>query len=115
EGHDIVTTTDASGRYTLAGVPEGSTKLTASYLGMDSRTQEITVVAGKTAVLEFSLEPSLRTSITVTAEPFQEGQAKALNDQKSSLTLVNVVAADQIGRFPDPNAAEATQRIPGIT
>src|SRR5262249_45743351 len=42
------------------------------------------------------------------------GQARALNDQKTSINLVNLVASDQIGSFPDPNAAEAVQRIPGI-
>src|SRR6185436_7148537 len=42
------------------------------------------------------------------------GQARALNDQKNSINLVNLVASDQIGSFPDPNAAEAIQRIPGI-
>jgi TonB-dependent receptor len=29
--------------------------------------------------------------------------------------IKNVVSADQIGRFPDPNAAEAIQRIQGVT
>ena len=64
--------------------------------------------------LDFSLSPSLKTTVTLQGEPILEGQSKALNDQMNSLTLVNLVAADQIGSFPDPNAAEAAQRIPGI-
>ncbi|MGE0404875.1 MAG: TonB-dependent receptor [Candidatus Korobacteraceae bacterium] len=31
------------------------------------------------------------------------------------MTIKNVISSDQIGRFPDPNAAEATQRVPGVT
>src|SRR5262249_30302925 len=31
------------------------------------------------------------------------------------LGIINAVSADQIGSFPDPNAAETTQRIPGVT
>jgi TonB-dependent receptor len=111
---NIAATTDPSGRYTLLGVSEGRVKVTASYLGLTSVTQDVQVIAGKGVVLDFSLEASLKTSVSVTAEPLLEGQARALNDQKESLNLINVVASDQIGRFPDPNAAEATQRIPGV-
>ena len=42
-------------------------------------------------------------------------RARALNQQKTAPNITNVVSADQIGAFPDPNAAEALQRIPGIS
>jgi outer membrane receptor for ferrienterochelin and colicin len=35
-----------------------------------------------------------------------------LNQQKAAPNITNVVSADQIGSFPDRNAAETTQRIP---
>src|SRR5262245_57675635 len=72
-GADIVTTTDPSGRFTLLGIPEGTAKITASYLGLTSQTSEVQVVAGKAVTLDFSLEPSLKTSVNVTAEPILEG------------------------------------------
>jgi TonB-dependent receptor len=53
--------------------------------------------------------------IEVRGSPLLVGQAKALNRQKNAINITNIVAADQIGRFPDKNAAEATQRIPGIS
>src|SRR5215831_92269 len=108
------TATGDSGRFTLLGVPAGKVKLTVSYLGMEPQTQEVTVAAGVTTPADFELTPSMKTSVTVIGEPLLEGQAKALNDQKNAINLVNLVASDQIGSFPDPNAAEATQRIPGI-
>lgn len=114
EGSMLKTATGDSGRYTLLGVPAGKAKLTVSYLGLDPQSQEVTVTGGVTMSLDFSLSPSLKTTVTVQGEPILEGQSKALNDQMNSLTLVNLVAADQIGSFPDPNAAEAAQRIPGI-
>jgi TonB-dependent receptor len=43
-----------------------------------------------------------------------QGEAKALNQQRTADNIKNIVAADQIGRFPDPNAAEALQRIQGV-
>lgn len=35
--------------------------------------------------------------------------------KKEATTVVDVVVADDIGKFPDENLAEALQRIPGIT
>ena len=46
---------------------------------------------------------------------YLQGEAAALNQQKNAVNITNIVSADQIGRFPDPNAAEATQRVPAIT
>ena len=50
-----------------------------------------------------------------TVQSLREGQAKALNQQKTSDTVVNIIGADSIGRFPDPNTAEALQRVAGIS
>src|SRR5215510_11826989 len=48
EGQGIQTVTDDSGRYLLQGVRAGKVKLSASYLGMETATQEITVLANST-------------------------------------------------------------------
>ncbi|MEI9811767.1 MAG: TonB-dependent receptor [Acidobacteriota bacterium] len=115
EGQSFRATTDESGRYLILGVPSGTAKITAAYLGMEPLTQDVTIPAGGTATLDVALSPAtVRTSVTVSAEPDLVGQARALNDQKNSINLINLVASDQIGAFPDPNAAEAAQRIPGI-
>ena len=58
---------------------------------------------------------TVREEVTVSATPIQEGQARALNRQRTAPNIVNVISSDQIGQFPDSNAAEATQRIPGVT
>lgn len=115
DGQGIRTTADESGRYLLLGVAAGTVKIKVSYLGMETATVDVDVKAGVTATADVALSPAeQRTSITVTADSELVGQARALNDQKNSINLVNLVASDQIGSFPDPNAAEATQRIPGI-
>ncbi|MCV6604815.1 MAG: hypothetical protein OIF34_05900, partial [Porticoccaceae bacterium] len=41
------------------------------------------------------------------------GQMKALSEQRNANRIVNVIAADGIGKLPDRNAAEAVQRVPG--
>ena len=44
-----------------------------------------------------------------------EGQSKAFLDQRVAVNIKNIVSAEQIVQFPDMNAAEVMQRIPGIT
>ena len=64
------------------------------------------------------------SSQLLAAEPATEyvevvGQAvsidKALKEQRSSDNVESVVHADGIGQLPDDNAAEALQRIPGLS
>ncbi len=43
-----------------------------------------------------------------------KNQAEALNRQKNAANIQNVVASDQMGRFPDASAPEAVQRLPGV-
>lgn len=114
EAQAIQTVSDASGKFLLQGVRPGKVTLKASYLGLETATQEIAVNANETVTWNPVLAIAAQTySVNVTAEG-GEGQARALNDQKNSINLINLVASDQIGSFPDPNAAEAVQRIPGI-
>jgi TonB-dependent receptor len=71
-----------------------------------------------------TLALAIASSLAFAAEPATEyvevvGQAvsvdKALKQQRSSDNLESVVHADGIGQLPDDNAAEALQRIPGLS
>lgn len=42
------------------------------------------------------------------------GHASSLTRQKNADNLKSIVSADAIGQFPDQNAAEALQRLPGL-
>ena len=39
----------------------------------------------------------------------------SLDEKKNSESVTDILSADQVGRFPDPNVAEALARIPGIS
>ncbi|MFN3514423.1 MAG: TonB-dependent receptor [Phenylobacterium sp.] len=51
--------------------------------------------------------------LVVTA-PIRESLEKSLQIQKEADNVVNVIAADTIGRFPDATAAGALARLPGV-
>ena len=102
------------GSYRLAAVPVGPQQLLVTYLGYGAHTVDIEVVAGEVLTHDVTLEV-FGDEIDVRSTPLLEGQAEALNRQKNAINITNIVAADQIGRFPDKNTAEALQRIPAIT
>ncbi|WP_268125601.1 TonB-dependent receptor [Roseivirga pacifica] len=107
--------TDKNGYYTIVDVPAGEYTLTVSFIGYKKIEEQITVADG-TLVKDFSLEPGFTPGgdVIVIGDRLK-GQAKALNQQRTNANITNVVAADQIGRFPDANVGDALKRIPGIT
>nr|WKN35643.1 TonB-dependent receptor [Tunicatimonas sp. TK19036] len=112
-GENYGTSTNLLGEFSMA-VASGEYPINIRYLGYNDTTLNVTVSAGRTERLSIAL-PSQATELSgVTVTGFLQGQAQALNQQKSADNIKNIVAADQIGRFPDPNAAEALQRIPGV-
>ena len=107
---------DFDGRFTIVNVSEGTHTLQISFLGYSPIQQEVNVIAGETAVVSVSLQPSSVELDEVQVSAYGlSGQAKALNAQRSNLNITNVVSTDQIGKFPDANIGDAVKRIPGIT
>ena len=107
--------TDGEGRFTIYNVPTGNHTLKITYIGYQESEQEIEVSGGINDV-DFSLTPgvTLGDEVIVLGDRLK-GQAKAVNRQKNNQNITNIVAADQIGRFPDANIGDAIKRIPGIT
>jgi TonB-dependent receptor len=108
------TATERDGSYRLPGLPAGTHRVVVNYLGYGETSQDVSVAAGETVPLPFRLTLTFSESVEVRGSAL-DAQARALNQQRTAANITNVVSADQIGRFPDPNAAEATQRIPGIS
>lgn len=116
EGSNVSVSTDRTGAFRLPGAAAGAQTLIVEYLGRSEARVSVTVEAGATASVEVRLQPlAYQESVTVSAEIISDAQARALNQQKTAPNITNIVSADQIGSFPDPNAAETTQRIPGVS
>lgn len=108
--------TDREGNFRLTGVPAGDRTVVVTYLGRKDAIVETTVTAGATRKIEVKMGlVSFEESVTVSGELILAAQERALNQQKTAPNITNVVSADQIGSFPDRNAAETTQRIPSVS
>lgn len=116
DSSNIVARTDTEGRFRLVRVPAGTHTITVSYIGLPEVSQPIEVRAGMASDVSITMgQESADGVIMVTASrPIAESEAAALQIQRSSTSLVSVVAADSIGRFPDQNIAAALSRLPGI-
>lgn len=106
--------TNEEGRYRISGIPVGTYGVTVSFIGFDTQKTKIEIEPGETISLDFIMEGGIMLE-GVTVGSSLHGQAKALNRQKNAPNIKNVLSADLMGRFPDPNVAEALQRIPGIS
>ncbi len=116
EGSGVAAHGAADGVYRLVAAPAGAQVLKINYLSFEPERIEVEIVAGATSRLDLRLTNTVfAEELTVTGNPILQGQARALNQQRNALDIRNVVSADQIGRFPDPNAAEATHRAPGVS
>nr|HMU02734.1 carboxypeptidase-like regulatory domain-containing protein [Saprospiraceae bacterium] len=112
----IGTITDNAGKYQIAGLPDGTFTVTVTYLGYQDQSMEVEIKSGTTIDQNFTLsEASLLGDEVLILGDRLRGQAKALNQQKNNSNITNIVAADQIGKFPDANIGDAMKRIPGIT
>lgn len=115
ENLKIGSTSDFNGNYTILNIDEGTYNLKVTYLGYKTEIKEINVSPNKTTVTNFKLVVDTNELNEVFLGSLGVGQAKALNQQKTNLNITNIVAADQVGKFPDANIGDALKRIPGIS
>jgi TonB-dependent receptor len=114
DGSALGAVSNADGRFMLRGLPAGTHDLIAEYLGYGTTTRSVTLDAGEVVSANVELLAHAIDVEGLTVIGRRRGQAAALGQQLNAPTITNVVAADQIGRFPDANIGDAVKRIPGI-
>ena len=106
---NLSATTDRLGDFRITGVPAGAREIVVTFLGRKPTHVPVEVRAGASVetIVKLAAEAGYEESVTVTALQ-RDAQERALNQQKTAPNITNIVSADQIGHFPDPNAAEVT-------
>lgn len=110
DGTNLGSVTNAQGRYTITGVPTGDVIVRASALGYDPGQQVVSVQAGQSAVLNFTLS----TAAIVLDELVAVGYG---TQRRETLTgSIATVAGEQIAISPAPNVtAGMAGRLPGLS
>ncbi len=107
------TVTDEAGRFILKNIKEQTVTLFISYTGFTEQRLEVNTTS--TDPLEIKLIPSATELTEVVVEGIMDDQLEAIVGMREAVNIKNIISADQILTFPDLNAAEVIQRIPGIT
>ncbi len=113
EGTSTTAFTGSDGRYTLTNIESGAQTLRFSYVGYDDMEQSVSVTDAGVTRLDAAFEVLEMQAMVIQGAAV--GTARAINAQRAADTLTNIVASDAIGSFPDQNAAEALQRVPGLS
>jgi hypothetical protein len=106
------------GRYTILNVPAGPVALAVRAIGYAPKTVSgIDVPAGGVASLDVVLSSQAveLVEISVTAAVERGSVAQGLEEQRTATNIVNTVTAEQIARSPDGDAAQAMQRVSGVS
>jgi TonB-dependent receptor len=104
-----------AGYYRITGVPAGTVEVTVSHIGYETARSTVTVQAGATVQhpVELALRPVVLQGVEVEGDRYGS-RAAALNRQATAGSVMNVISAEQIERFPDPQVADALRRVPGV-
>jgi TonB-dependent Receptor Plug Domain/CarboxypepD_reg-like domain len=107
--------TDDQGQFRLSEVPAGDYTLTASYVGFVAFSKAIKVEGGQVTNVDAVLQiASQNDQVIVTAERLQ-GEAEAINIERLSDDIVQVLPERVITSLPNTNIADAVGRLPSVS
>ncbi|HWY09334.1 MAG TPA: TonB-dependent receptor plug domain-containing protein, partial [Candidatus Acidoferrales bacterium] len=106
---------DDQGQFRITDVPAGEYTLTTSYVGFANFSTTVKVEAGQTANIDVVLKvASQNDEVIVTAERIQ-GEAEAINIERLSDDIVQVLPERVINSLPNTNIADAVGRVPSVS
>jgi outer membrane receptor protein involved in Fe transport len=103
------TTTDADGNYRITAVPSGEQSIRASFVGYRTQTVEVTVEAGETLQLNFTLPSDLLQMEEAIVTAAFNPRAKL-----ESSVAVTTLGAEDIETQAPQNTADLLKAVPGF-
>lgn len=107
-------TSNSHGSYVVPDVVPGVYSMTVTYVGFVSFTSSVEAIAGQTATVNAVLDVSSNNQ-KVTVHGGLGGDALALEEQRTSANILNVVTAPTIMTLPNQSVATVLGRMPGVT
>ncbi len=124
-GTNISTQTNNLGEYTLRNVPAGAATVQVEYVGMDTVDQSIDINAGSTVTQNFSLGGGdavrrdadgtvVLNEFVVDINRYKNAAEIAINSERTSVNIKNVVSTEEFGEIPGGNIGEFIKYLPGV-
>jgi hypothetical protein len=111
------TVTDANGNYSISIQP-GSYTLVISYLGYVTKEIPFTLITGENKNINHTLSSSggeQLKEVVVATTVRKNTENAVLNEVKAARVISNAISSEQMSKGVDGNAAQAIQRVPGVT
>lgn len=106
------------GRFAIYNVPAGTVTIHARRIGFAPKTVTGLVLAAGGALEQdislFAASVQLTPQV-VTAAAERGSVRRALDEQRNATAILSSTTSEQIARSPDANAAQAVQRVSGVT
>jgi outer membrane receptor protein involved in Fe transport len=115
KGSTIGAMTDTKGFYVLDNIPEGNQIIVLSFLGYEDFEFGLNAVEKSKFTKNIALVTSSTQLNEVIINERAGGEIRTLNRQREAENIVTLVSREQILSFPDINAADAIQRVSGVT
>jgi hypothetical protein len=109
--------TGVDGTYVIRNVPAGTHSVAASHIGHAPKTVSGLQVTAAGLELDISLSTQAigLQGITVTAGRERGSVSRALDEQRNAAGVVSAITSEQMARSPDSDAAQAVQRVSGVS
>jgi TonB-dependent receptor len=105
---------NSQGDYSIQNVKPGEYKATISEVGFTTAVVPVVVTGGANTELNATLKIA-STSQQVVVSANLQGDVAAINDQRTSPNILNVMTASTIQNLPNQSVATALGRMPGVT
>jgi TonB-dependent receptor len=112
---NVLVKTNLQGQFAIPNLTPRTYTLTINYLGFSQFTKSVVVTAGQTTKVDAVLEVAKVNDVVEVTAGRSYGEAEAVNETRSSDTIVNILPIEVIVSLPNANVADAVGRLPGVT
>ncbi|MBC8153273.1 MAG: TonB-dependent receptor [Bacteroidetes bacterium] len=113
-GTQLGVATNPDGSFLLTRVPAGQQTITLSSVGFIPSEMAVTVVRGQEVKQNGTIKSRSTELGEVVVSGLRRSQLESITRKRQSLNTREVITTDDLGRLPDINVAEATQRVAGV-
>jgi TonB-dependent receptor len=110
----LVAASNAQGQFTFTGLAPGAYTITVSFVGFGPFTSSVNVTAGGVAHVDAVMTVANQNESVLVVADEVHGDAEAINRERTSPNILNVLTNEQIMSLPNFNVADALGRLPGV-